>query len=228
MSDEFLARRLPDRLPDNPMLWLEAWLAEATRRGDQPNPNSMTMVSLSEAGLPSARIVLCKGLIADPGFIVFYTNYDSRKGHEIIANPDVAVVFHWDTLGRQVRLEGLGLKSPQEESDSYFPTRGVGSRLGAWGSDQSQPIASREALKAQLRSRAEGLGIPLDEHGQPTADADVPRPPHWGGFRIWPRRMELWVDGSDRIHDRAVFERPLERDGDSMTAGPWSGQRLQP
>ncbi|MEM6511442.1 MAG: pyridoxamine 5'-phosphate oxidase [Pseudomonadota bacterium] len=228
MNNDYLSALLPDPLPDNPLEWAEAWLREAERRADQPNPNAMTVATVADDGRPSARVVLCKAFAADPGYVVFYTNYESRKAHEVFAQRDVAVVFHWDAMGRQVRLEGVAEASPIEESDAYFATRGVGSRLGAWGSDQSRPLESRDALLRQIKRRAKELGIQLDEHGVPIPGADVPRPPHWGGIRIWPRRVELWVDGADRIHDRAVWERELDLSGESIVPGAFTGQRLQP
>jgi pyridoxamine 5'-phosphate oxidase len=230
MTDEMLAGKLPETLPTNPMHWAEAWLDHATREAVQPNPNAMTLVTVGDAQRPSARIVLCKSFVADPGYIVFYTNYESRKVSELTERADVAVVFHWDTMGRQVRLEGVAVRSPAAESDAYFHSRGFGSRLGAWGSDQSRPLGSRDALLAQIRERAGKLGVELDENGHPTDEATIPRPPHWGGIRIWPRRIELWIDGADRIHDRAVWQRTLDASDDeaSFEVSDWHGQRLQP
>jgi len=231
MTDDMLAMQLPETLPDNPMHWAEAWLNHATTEKVQPNPNAMTLVTVGEDLSPSARVVLCKAFVADPGYIVFYTNYESRKASELSERPDVAVVFHWDTLGRQVRMEGVAVRSPASESDAYFSSRGPGSRLGAWGSDQSRPLDSRASLLAQIRDRAASLDVELDEQDRPSDHAVIPRPPHWGGIRIWPRRIELWVDGADRIHDRAVWHRSLDaKPGDdaSFAAGQWQGQRLQP
>ncbi len=228
MTTDFLSNLLPEQLPDNPLEWAEAWLREAERRADQPNPNAMTVATVASDGRPSARVVLCKSFVADPGFVVFYTNYESRKAGEAFGQEDIAAVFHWDAMGRQVRLEGIAQASPIDESDAYFATRGVASRIGAWGSDQSQPLESRDALIEQIRSRAAELGVALDDKGVPVPGTEVPRPPHWGGIRIWPRRVELWVDGADRIHDRAVWERELVTTDSGITAGPFQGQRLQP
>ncbi len=228
MTNDYLSALLPDPLPDNPLDWAQAWLHEAERRADQPNPNAMTVATIAEDGRPSARVVLCKSFMADPGFVVFYTNYESRKAREAFGQQKIAAVFHWDAMGRQVRLEGIAEASPIDESDAYFATRGVASRIGAWGSDQSQPLASRDQLLKQIRSRAAGLGIELDDKGIPTPGADVPRPPHWGGIRIWPQRVELWLDGADRIHDRAAWDRELHRSDDGFRPGPFKGQRLQP
>lgn len=229
VSNELKQPHLPDTLPAEPMRWAEGWLAWATDDEVQPNPNAMTLITVDDDGQPSGRIVLCKQFVADPGYIVFYTNYQSRKATELFAHPDVAVVFHWDAIGRQVRMEGTAIRSPDSESDAYFRSRPAGSRLGAWSSDQSRPLGSRDALRAQLETRAAELGVELDADGAPAGEPDLPRPPHWGGIRIWPRRVELWVDGESRIHDRAVWERSLSSDGNgSFQCGPWSATRLQP
>lgn len=222
---------LPTPLPHNPLETLANWLDEATRRAVQPNPNAMSVATVDADGTPSIRVVLLKALVADPGYVVFYTNYRSRKGRAIEANPDVACCLHWDALGLQVRLEGVALPSPAEESDAYFASRDAASQLGAWGSDQSQPLASREALIAQTLARGRELGLP-----DTTTLADVqppegalPRPPHWGGYRVWARAVELWVDGAARIHDRARWERSLARDTQGQPhPGAWRAQRLQP
>ena len=225
-------RRLPGELPVNPMQTAADWLAEAMAGAVQRNPNSMTLATLRANGNPAARIVLAKELVADPGYVVFYTNYDSDKGRQLAVSPLAAGLFHWDALGRQVRIEGPVRRSPADESDRYFATRNRGSQIGAWGSDQSRPVASRRELIEQVRERAAALGAPLGDDLQPGDDADgaaIPRPPHWGGYRLIAQRVELWVEGVDRIHDRAVFERSLEAAGDvEFRAGPWTGTRLQP
>lgn len=227
-----MAPTLPQVLPDDPLHWVEAWLLHATENALQRNPNAMTLATVDERGVPSSRVVLCKAFLADPGYLVFYTNYRSRKVAELTANPCVALLFHWDALGRQVRLQGPALRSPPAESDAYFATRDRGSQLGAWGSDQSAPLASRESLLQQIRARAEGLGLVLDANLQVRESdgrAAVPRPPHWGGIRVWPQAVELWIEGADRIHDRAAWNRTLEPAGEfDFAPGPWSGTRLQP
>jgi pyridoxamine 5'-phosphate oxidase len=214
------------------MHWAAAWLDEATRQRAQRNPNSMTLVTVAEDGQPSARVVLCKDFVPDPGYLVFYTNYQSRKVRELRANPRVAVTFHWDALGRQVRVEGIAILSPAAESDAYFASRHWGSQLGAWGSDQSAPLASRDELLAQLRERAEKLGLNVSEDMQSIRDAErpvIPRPGHWGGVRVWANRVELWIEGKDRIHDRGCWQRTLDRkDEHGFNAGGWNGTRLQP
>lgn len=232
MTNPYLAPTLPEQLPDNPMSWAEAWLIEATERAVQRNPNSMTLVTIANNGQPSARVVLCKSFVVNPGYLVFYTNYQSRKMREMAANPSVAATFHWDALGRQIRLEGSAIVSPEEESDAYFATRDTGSQIGAWGSDQSSPLMSRQALKDQVHERARKLGVELSEELQVADRGEsprIPRPPHWGGVRIWPTRIELWIEGSDRIHDRAAWTRSLATNGEhDFEVGPWTGTRLQP
>ena len=213
---------LPETLPDNPMAWLDAWLNEATEAARQPNPNAMTLVTSSAEGQPSARIVLCKGLNIEDGYVLFFTNYNSRKCVEIDADPRVCVVFHWDEAGRQVRVEGQAVRSPADESDAYYASRDRNSRLGAWGSDQSQPIESRDALLAQIERRIADLELADEE-------TPIPRPPHWGGLRIWATAVELWVDGENRVHDRARWTRELTPDGaGGFNGGAWIGTRLQP
>ena len=206
-------------------LWLEEASAKAVRR----NPNAMTLATVGPDGQPSARIVLCKAFLADPGYLVFYTNYTSRKARELADNPKVAALFHWDGLGRQVRIEGIAVRSPAAESDAYFATRDPGSQLGAWGSDQSRPIESREALVSQIRERAAGLGVNQDGTSAGGVKPAIGRPPHWGGFRIWATAIELWMEGGDRIHDRAAWRREITRADDfSFHVAPWAGTRLQP
>jgi pyridoxamine 5'-phosphate oxidase len=163
---------------------------------------------------------------------VFYTNYRSRKVRELRANPRVAVTFHWDALGRQARIEGIATFSPAAESDAYFASRDRGSQLGAWGSDQSAPLASREALLLQLRERAASLGLNVSDDLQSIDSVDraaIPRPEHWGGVRVWASAVELWIEGGDRIHDRGRWQRTLgETAGQDFAVGEWQGNRLQP
>lgn len=209
----------------------DAWLREAMETSAARNPNSMTLATVGERGQPSLRVVLCKRFVPDPGYLVFYTNYRSRKVHELLAHPQVAATFYWDSLGLQVRVEGIAVQSPAEESDAYFETRTIGSQLGAWGSDQSEPIGSRDALLAQIRERAAAFGIAVDDSGAtaPGGQPRIARPPHWGGIRIWASGLELWVEGSDRVHDRAAWTRHIERQGThEFTVSPWTGVRLQP
>lgn len=232
MSDNELLDRLPDTLPDDPMHWADAWLKEATAAAIRRNPNAMAIVSAAGNGQPSARMVLCKDFVPEPGYLVFYTNYRSKKAVEFSANPRASALFHWDAIGRQVRIEGLVVRSPDEESDAYFASRDWGSQLGAWGSDQSEPIESKNALVEQIRQRAKALGLSLGEGTTERVDAAVPtirRPSHWGGMRLWATAVELWIEGGDRIHDRGRWTRDIVRTSEhGFTVTPWAGMRLQP
>ncbi|MFN0133071.1 MAG: pyridoxamine 5'-phosphate oxidase [Phycisphaerales bacterium] len=218
-------RTLPEPLPADPMPTLISWFDEAHRRAQQPNPNAMTLATVDPDGRPSARIVLCKSIDAGAGFLVFHTNYRSRKGRALSANPRAAVVFHWDALDLQARIEGVVVKSPSEESDAYFQTRAIERRVGAWASDQSEPIESREALEQKVADAVARFGVTEVVEGT----AAIPRPPHWGGYRVYADRVELWVAGSGRLHDRARWERRLSAAGATgFVGGPWSATRLQP
>lgn len=232
MSDNEILDRLPAELPSNPMPLASSWIAEASARAVQRNPNAMTIVSVANDGKPSARVVLCKDFVTDPGYLVFYTNYRSRKAAELSGNRNAAALFHWDALGRQIRIEGAVTRSPDAESDAYFESRDWGSQLGAWGSDQSASLESREALVAQITSRGIELGLSLEDGTQRISNDNVPRidrPPHWGGFRLWITSLELWVEGADRIHDRGFWSRDiLDADRDSFHMTSWTSTRLQP
>jgi pyridoxamine 5'-phosphate oxidase len=221
--------RLPDPLPEEPLEIAAAWLAESLRRRAAPNPNAMTLATATRDGRPAARIVLCKQIAARPGYVVFYTNYRSRKGRELAENPYAAAVLHFDPLQCQVRIEGLVECSPPEESDAYFASRPVESRIGAWASEQSEPIESREALQAAVAAAERRFGVAASEPARAAApEPGVPRPPHWGGYRLWGQAVELWVQGRARIHDRARWSRRLERVGGRIEAGAWTVTRLQP
>lgn len=208
---------LPEPLSAEPFTLFGQWFNEAHERKVQSNPNAIVLATVNAAGHPEARVVLCKQWSADPGHIVFFTNYQSHKGEQLTAHPHAAAVFHWDTLHRQVRMTGRILKSPADESDAYFNIRPLGNRIGAWASNQSQPLASRAQLAAQVRAMEQRFGD------------TVPRPPHWGGFRLWPESVELWVEGPGRVHDRAIWSRQVTpRDAHSCECGPWSATRLNP
>jgi pyridoxamine 5'-phosphate oxidase len=163
--------------------------AEATELND---PNAMTLATVGAGGAPSARIVLLKGW--DQAGFVFYTNTESRKGNEIAANSAVALLFHWKSLRRQIRIEGPATPVTAAEADAYYATRPRVSRLGAWASDQSRPLADRAILEARVA-----------ELEQRYPGDDIPRPPHWSGYRISPQRFEFWQDMPFRLHDRTVF-----------------------
>jgi pyridoxamine 5'-phosphate oxidase len=223
---------LLEPLPADPMAVAAVWLEEAWERRVQPNPDAMVLATVDAQARPSARVVLCKEIVADPGYALFYTNYASRKGREIAEHPRAAAVMHWDLLQRQLRIEGPVLKSPPEESDAYFATRPWQRRVGAWASEQSQPVESRAALLAAVAATAARFGAP-ELNADATEDAErgvsVPRPPHWGGYRLWAESIELWVQGKYRIHDRARWTRTLRRvDEHSFASGAWTVTRLQP
>jgi len=188
-----------------PLQQLASWLEDA-QAAALTQPDAMTLATASADGVPSARMVLLRGL--DDRGAVFYTNAASRKGRELLENPRAALVFHWEPLGRQVRLEGPVERVDDEESDAYFASRPLPSRLGAWASDQSRPIESREALMASYAEAAARFG-----------DGPVPRPPHWYGFRVVPDAVEFWEHGAHRLHDRIRYTR---------AGAGWIAERLAP
>ncbi len=213
-----MSATLSDTLPEEPFETLGRWMMQAADSA-LANPNAMTLASVDASGAPAARVVLCKHIEPEQGYLVFYTNYQSDKGTQLTHTPKAAAVFYWDPLGRQVRIRGPVHKAPASESDAYFESRHRGSRLGAWASEQSRPIGSRTELIAQLER----------VQARFPQDAPVPRPPHWGGFRLWAEEVELWADGEHRIHDRARWARTLTPAGDGhYTAGAWQATRLQP
>lgn len=208
---------LPDPLPAEPLTLAASWLADAARLAAQPNPNAMVLATCSADGRPSARVVLCKEIDPASGTVRFVSNYQSRKGRELEANPRAALVFHWDQLHRQVRMEGIVQKASAADSDSYFASRARASQLGAHASRQSEPVASAAALQAQLDEVSARYPGP------------VPRPAHWGGYVFWVDAVELWVEGSARLHDRARWSRELAISCSATpVAGPWTATRLQP
>ncbi len=192
---------------DDPFALFDLWLAEAAQ--SEPNdPNAMALATVDAAGCPSLRMVLLKG--ADSHGFVFYTNLESRKGQQLAGNRNAALLFHWKSLRRQVRVEGPATPVDLAEADAYFASRPRASRIGAWASDQSRPLENRFALEKRVAQMTARFGA-----------GPVPRPPHWSGFRVTPLRIEFWRDGAFRLHDRFVFSRP-----DAVAR--WSKERLYP
>jgi pyridoxamine 5'-phosphate oxidase len=190
----------------NPFKQFQKWFDQALA-AQLPEPNAMTLATATPEGKPSARIVLLKGF--DSHGFVFYTNYDSHKGQELTANPWAALVFWWAQLERQVRIEGRVEKVSDAESDAYFHSRPKGSQLGAWVSQQSQAIDSRELLELRLQKLNEKY-----------LDREVPRPPYWGGYRVIPTAIEFWQGRPNRLHDRLHYRR--------LEDGNWAIARLSP
>jgi len=180
----------------DPHALFNAWLSEA--EASEPNdPNAVAVATVDMRGQPSVRMVLLKGHDTGfPGGFIFYTNQTSRKAHELAGNARAGMLFHWKTLRRQVRIDGPVTPVSDAEADAYFATRGRISRLGAWASDQSSPLADRATLETQLAE------VTARFVGQ-----DVPRPPHWSGYRVTPEAIEFWEDGDHRLHNRRLFTR---------------------
>ena len=177
----------------DPLALFDAWFADA--RLSEPNdPNAMALATADRAGQPSVRMVLLKGHDAD-GF-VFYTNREGRKAGDLAGNGKAALLFHWKSLRRQVRVEGPVTLATEAQSDAYFASRGRDSQLGAWASDQSRPLDARETFEARVAAVTERF-----------AGGDVPRPPFWGGYRVRPDRIEFWQDRAHRLHERRLFTR---------------------
>ncbi len=182
-----------DPMPNDPFQMFEDWFAQA--RTSEPNdPNAMAVASVGADGQPSVRMVLLKG--HDARGFVFYTNFEGRKAGELIAHPKAALLFHWKSLRRQVRIEGAVSQVDDGEADAYFASRGRDSQLGAWASEQSRPLDARETFLARF-----------DDVAQRFEGQDVPRPPHWGGFRVTPASFEFWQDREHRLHERRTFTR---------------------
>lgn len=203
---EYARARLDEKdVSPDPVAEFARWFAEAqTAAVDEPN--AMMLATATSDGRPSARVVLLKGF--DERGFVFFTDYRSRKGVELEANPRAALAFHWGEVERQVRIEGRVTRTTREESELYYRTRPLGSRLGAWASHQSRPIASRDVLEAGLR-----------EIERRFAGTEVPLPAHWGGYRVRPELFEFWQGRESRLHDRIRYLREGER---------WRIERVSP
>lgn len=207
MRTDYRQRSLSERDVDpDPFRQFSTWFSEAVA-AQAREPNAMTLATCTPDGIPSARVVLLKGV--DRGRFVFFTNYSSRKGRELDANPRAALVFYWSELERQVRIEGTITRTSGAESDAYFRTRPAASRIGAVVSAQSQPVESREVLEARFAELTARY-----------ASGDIPRPADWGGYELHPTRLEFWQGRPSRLHDR--IEYLLER------SGHWGVRRLSP
>lgn len=192
---------------DDPITLFSEWMADA-RREEINDSNAMALATVDASGLPDVRMVLLKG-VDERGF-AFYTNSESAKGEQLLSNASAALCFHWKSLRRQVRVRGPVVKVTMDENDAYFASRARGSQIGAWASDQSREVESAERLKKELESTERKF-----EH------RDVPRPPHWFGWRVVPMQIEFWRDRPYRLHDRLVFSR------ESLDAD-WTKARLYP
>ncbi len=229
-NEDAVRKWLTEPLPADPLPALEEWIAEAAAKNLQPNPNAMTLATVDADGRPGARIVLCRGVDLAAGYVEFFTNTRSRKGDALAAHPYAALLFHWDDMDRQIRIEGPVSRVPDARADEYYASRHPLSRIGAWASDQSRPIESRDALENKVVDVIARFGIDLDAMTQSRA-FDLPRPPHWGGYRVYAERAELWIGRDGRIHDRALWTReltPTGKDDIAFRGGAWSAQRLQP
>jgi pyridoxamine 5'-phosphate oxidase len=205
LRQEYMRSGLSEADADaDPLRLFTRWLREAVDAG-LPLPNAMTLATVSAEGAPDARIVLLKGL--EHGSFTFYTNYRSRKARELEARPAACLVFQWSELERQVRIEGAVEKVSAGESDQYFATRPLGARLSAWASAQSETVSSRAELEKSL------------EEARARFNEQPPRPPHWGGYRVLPRRIEFWQGRADRLHDRLLYAR---------AGAAWRMERLAP
>jgi pyridoxamine 5'-phosphate oxidase len=216
-----LGHGLPDPLPHNPFPILKAWHDEAAQDKRIADANAMVLATCTPTGEPSARVVLCKAIEEAPGNLVFYTNYASRKGRELDSNPKASCVFYWEEFGRQARVEGRVERVSAAESDEYFASRALLSRIGAIASLQSTPMTKRSDLIERVLTTVKELGIPPHEILIPGAAHPIPRPPTWGGFRIHATRVELWAAHKNRLHDRAAWTR-------TEGASEWSHTRLFP
>jgi len=222
-----MCKMLSRSMTKNPLLLLQSWLNEATESDLQPNPDTMAIATVDSEGVPNARMVLCKEINAEKGYVVFYTNYNSVKSIEIKENPKSSALFHWDKLGYQIRIRGEILQSPDEENDAYFATRSLGSQVGAWASDQSNPVENRQALDDQFQQILDRFN--LTNESITRNEQKIPSHPHWGGYRLWAEEVEFWLNRKDRLHDRMHFKRALTIGSKGIETGDnWTVKRLQP
>jgi len=205
---------LSEPLPDDPLPLVKSWIDDAMT--SVRNATAMTLATVDPDGSPSARMVICRGFDWSAGWLVFYTDRASAKGRALDRNPRASLVFYWEPLERQVRIDGPVTIAPDAQADAYWSSRPVDARLAAIASEQTLPIASRAALVERFEAAARRFTV------------EVPRPERWVGYRVWAERVELWVSQPARLHDRACWMRSLARSGDGFMGGPWSGTRLQP
>lgn len=238
----FSDETLPAALPAEPFGLVMEWMRLAGGNGEdkkkvQPNPNAMTVATVDSRGAPSVRVVLARGVDASRGIVTFYTNYKSEKGRAIgveggRAGAQLALGFFWDDLDRQVCIKGLAARATAAESDAYFNHRPVLSRIAAWASQQSEPIASREQLLRQNEEAERRFGYVKGMSAAAEAELVVPRPEWWGGVRVYAQSVQLWRGHSNRLHDRAEWTRdlmPAQVDGVAgFVGGAWRVTRLQP
>ncbi len=200
-----------DPLPDSPFGLAQEWFDFAVNHADKRHWNSFQLSTVTPEGQPSARTLLMKDFDVPTGELTFYTNYESRKAHDIAANPKVSLIFHWDSIERQIRIEGIATKASDAISDAYFTTRDRESQIGAWASKQSEPLAGWDDLLGEILHF--GMKFP--------ADQSVPRPPHWGGYIVRPTAFEFWHGRTGRVHERVGYTR-------STASGPWNATWLNP
>lgn len=205
---------LPEPLPDSPLALVDGWLAEASQV--IRSATAMTLATVDPDGRPSARMVICRGFDAEAGWLIFYSDRVSRKGRALEAHPRAALVFHWEALERQIRIEGPVTAAPDAQVDAYWNSRPADARIAAIASEQSRPIESRARLLETVDAATRRFGV------------EPPRPERWVGYRVWADTVELWVSQPARVHDRAVWTRSLTPSDGGFTGSPWRGVRLQP
>ena len=210
----------------NPLDTLEDWMKEVSDSNTQPNPNCMSIATVDSTGSPNSRMVLCKELDAENGFLTFYTNYSSIKSEELKNNSKCSALFHWDKFGYQVRLKGFVDKCADSKNDAYFSTRDIGSQIAAWASDQSKEIESLEKMEDSYQKIMNKFQIKsLDE----AKEIKLPRPDFWGGYDLWIEEIELWKNRKNRFHDRLKFKRKISIENGKIDAEKkWDSVRIQP